>query len=73
MAKKILHPKILALIIGMGIPWIIFVVISPFLNFPEPRILGLPPLMFWDTLGIVLTSLCLFLAYLIELKGGKIE
>lgn len=56
---------------GFVVPWLAYVVISPFLNIfnPEtksPLILGMPPLVFWDILWIVLTPFCLLIAYNIE-------
>ncbi len=62
-----------ALAIGLAIPWFLFVVISPFLNFPTPRILGMPPLMFFDSIGIVITTILLSIAYKLERRGGIIE
>jgi len=61
-----------ALLLGI-VPWIAYVVISPFFNKPEPLILGLPPLMFWNILWLGLTSLCLYSAYRIELGGGLLD
>ncbi len=58
-----------AIVLGI-IPWIAYVVISPFLNVPKPLIAGVPPLMFWNLLWIVLTTVCLLIAYKIEF-GGK--
>ncbi|EHR78172.1 hypothetical protein OCC_03938 [Thermococcus litoralis DSM 5473] len=61
-----------AILLGT-IPWIAYVVISPFFNKAEPLILGMPPLMFWNTLWLILTSLCLYGAYKFELGGGLLE
>ncbi|WP_457752842.1 DUF3311 domain-containing protein [Thermococcus sp.] len=61
-----------ALLLGV-LPWIAYVVISPFFNKPEPLILGMPPLMFWNTLWLILTSACLYGAYKFELGGGLLE
>ena len=60
-----------ALLLGI-IPWIAYVIVSPFFNYSSPLILGMPPLMFWDVLWLFLTSLCLYGAYRIEFskKGG---
>lgn len=59
---------------GCIVPWLAYVVISPFFNFFDPKtksplILGMPPLMFWDILWIILTPFCLLIAYNIEKKG----
>jgi len=61
-----------AIILGI-IPWIAYVVISPAFNRAEPLILGMPPLMFWDVIWLFLTSLCLYGAYRMELRGGLLE
>lgn len=61
-----------ALFLGI-IPWIAYVVISPAFNKAEPLILGMPPLMFWNTLWLLLTSVCLYGAYKLELGGGLLE
>jgi len=61
-----------ALVLGI-IPWVAYVVISPAFNKPEPLILGMPPLMFWNTLWLILTSICLYGAYKLELGGGLLE
>jgi hypothetical protein len=60
--------RALAIVFG-AIPWIAYVVISPFFNKPKPLIAGMPPLMFWDTIWMALTSLCLFIAFKIEFGG----
>ncbi len=65
--------KGMAVFFGFVIPWVAYVVISPFFNFfdvktKSPLILGMPPLMFWDTLWIILTPICLLIAYNIEKK-----
>ncbi len=62
--------KKLALLFGL-IPWIAYVVVSPLFNKPEPLLLGMPPLMFWDVLWLVLTTLCLYVAYRIEFGGAR--
>ena len=61
-----------AVLLGL-LPWIAYVVISPFLNKPGPLIAGMPPLMFWDTIWLFLTALCLYGAYKLELGGGLLE
>ncbi len=58
----------IAIILG-SIPWIAYVIVSPFFNKPKPLIAGMPPLMFWDTIWMALTSFCLFLAYIVEFGG----
>ncbi len=60
-----------AVLLGFGVPWFMYVVVSPFFNYfdvktASPLIMGMPPLMFWDTLWIILTPLFLLLAYNIE-------
>ena len=61
-----------ALFLGL-LPWIAYVVISPFFNTAKPLILGMPPLMFWNTIWLEITSICLYGAYRIELGGGLLE
>ncbi|MFA4701218.1 DUF3311 domain-containing protein [Pyrococcus kukulkanii] len=61
-----------AMLLGI-IPWIAYVIISPFFNKPKPLILGMPPLMFWNTIWLIFTSLCLYGAYKLELGGGLLE
>ncbi len=60
--------KLVAIILG-SIPWIAYIIISPLFNRAKPLIAGMPPLMFWDTIWMALTSLCLFLAYKVEFGG----
>ncbi|HII61904.1 DUF3311 domain-containing protein [Pyrococcus horikoshii] len=62
----------MAMLLGI-IPWIAYVIVSPFLNKPGPLILGMPPLMFWNTIWLIFTSLCLYGAYKLELGGGLLE
>ncbi len=59
-----------ALLLGI-IPWIAYVVVSPFFNYPNPLILGMPPLMFWNVLWLFLTSLCLYGAYRLEFSSNS--
>ena len=63
---------IYAIVLGI-VPWIAYAVVSPVFNRPEPLILGMPPLMFWDIIWLFLTSLCLYGAYRMELRGGLLE
>ena len=62
----------IAVIIGLVVPWFLHIVVSPFLNRAEPFILGMPPLFFWITLLMFVTSLCLYIAYRLE-GGGAVE
>jgi len=61
-----------ALLLGL-LPWVAYVIISPFFNKPKPLLLGMPPLMFWNTLWLILTTLSLYGAYKLELGGGLLE
>lgn len=60
----------LALLLG-AVPFITLVLALPFVNRLEPVILGLPFLLFWILLWVVLTPVILFLAYLAERKRRR--
>jgi len=57
--------KRLALLLGT-IPFITLVFALPLVNRIHPTVLGLPFLLFWILLWVMLTPLILFLAYLAE-------
>lgn len=47
-----------------ALPWIAFLACAPLVNRVEPVVLGLPFLLFWIVLWVVLTSACMGLVYL---------
>lgn len=55
------------------IPFITLVFALPIVNRLEPVILGLPFLLFWILLWVVLTPPILFLAYLCEKKFNQTD
>ncbi len=57
--------KRLALLLG-AIPFITLVFALPLVNRIHPTVLGLPFLLFWILLWVMLTPLILFLAYRVE-------
>jgi hypothetical protein len=62
----------LALIFG-AIPFVTMVLALPLVNRIEPVILGMPFLLFWILVWVVLTPPILFAAYLCEKKFNKPE
>jgi hypothetical protein len=56
-----------------AIPFITLVFALPLVNRIEPVILGLPFLLFWILIWVVLTPPILFAAYLLEKKLNRIE
>ncbi len=55
----------LALILG-AVPFLTLVFALPLVNRIEPMVLGLPFLLFWILLWVLLTPFILLLAYLLE-------
>lgn len=53
------------------IPYIMLIVAIPYVNHEEPYIFGLPFLLFWISLWVVLSSLIMLLIYKIEHKNEK--
>jgi hypothetical protein len=51
------------------LPFIMLVLAIPFVNTVEPVVLGLPFLLFWIVLWVLLTPICLFLVYRFEPKN----
>jgi len=51
-----------------AIPFLTLVFALPFVNRIEPLIFGLPFVLFWILLWVILTPACLFAAYKIEKK-----
>ncbi len=62
----------LALILG-AIPFVTLVFALPLVNRIKPVILGLPFLLFWILIWVILTPLILFIAYLLEKKFNPPE
>lgn len=60
-----MRKRYLPLFIG-AVPFVMLVFSLPFANRIEPIVLGLPFILFWIMLWIVLTPALLFLAYRIE-------
>jgi len=56
-----------ALLLG-SIPFLMLVFALPFVNRLEPVILGMPFLLFWILVWVLLTPLILFFAYRLERK-----
>jgi hypothetical protein len=46
-----------------ALPWIGMLVLVPFANRVEPYVLGLPFLLFWIVLWVVLTAVCMSIVY----------
>lgn len=59
----------LPLLIG-AVPFVMLVFALPLVNRVEPMVLGLPFILFWIMLWIVLSPPLLFLAYRIEKQTG---
>lgn len=49
-----------------SLPWIGLLVLAPFVNRVEPFVLGLPFLLFWIVLWVVLTAVCMGVVYLTD-------
>jgi hypothetical protein len=58
--------RIPVIIIGFCIPVIAILVLFPLYNRAEPFVLGFPFVYFWLFIWLLLTSLCLFVAYRID-------
>jgi hypothetical protein len=56
-----------ALLFG-AVPFLMLVFALPFVNRVEPRVLGLPFVLFWILLWVALTPVVLFLAFQVEKK-----
>lgn len=46
-----------------AVPFVMMLVLTPFMNRTTPYILGLPFLLFWVVLSVVMTSVCMFVVY----------
>lgn len=56
------------------LPWVGLLGLTPFANRVEPFVLGLPFLLFWIVLWVVITSVCLAIVYRtdpVNRNGGK--
>ena len=62
----------LALLLG-AIPFITLVFALPLVNRIQPVVLGLPFLLFWILVWVLLTPLILFLAYMAEKRFNPPE
>ena len=40
---------------------------------PTPIILGLPPILFWTVLGIIITVICMNILYFLEYVRGEVK
>jgi len=49
-----------------ALPWVGMLVLAPFANRVEPYVLGLPFLLFWIVLWVVLTAACMSIVYLTD-------
>jgi hypothetical protein len=56
-------------------PFIGMLVLVPLVNRTEPFVLGLPFLLFWVVLWVILTSVCMTIVYFIDPanKAGAVE
>ncbi|WP_222432173.1 DUF3311 domain-containing protein [Leekyejoonella antrihumi] len=45
------------------VPFVMMLVLTPFMNRTTPYVLGLPFLLFWIVLSVVMTSVCMFVVY----------
>jgi hypothetical protein len=59
-----------ALMLG-AIPFLMLVFALPLVNRIHPVILGLPFILFWILVWVMLTPLILFFAYRVERKNGS--
>lgn len=55
------------------IPFIMLIVAIPCVNREEPYILGLPFLLFWIALWVVLSSLTMLIVYLLDTDNRQPE
>lgn len=67
---KIMKSRIPSFIVGALVPIIAVLILMPLYNRIEPLIFGFPFGYFWIFLWIVLTSLCLFIAYKLDPANG---
>lgn len=51
------------------VPFIMLIAVIPYVNREEPYIFGLPFLLFWIALWVVLSSLIMLLIYWLEYKN----
>jgi hypothetical protein len=58
--------RIPAIIVGFCIPMIAILVLFPFYNRAEPFVFGFPFVYFWLFIWLLITSLCLLIAYRID-------
>lgn len=57
--------KLVSILIGMIIPFVAIVGVLPFIASSDASILGFPIIYFWIFLWLPLTSLCLWLSWLL--------
>lgn len=56
-----------------ALPWIGMLVLAPAANRVEPSVLGLPFLLFWIVLWVVLTAVCMSVVYLTDPRNRAEE
>ena len=61
--------RLIAFVIGFGVPWFAVVAMFPIYNRIEPTVLGLPFSYFWIFASFLLTTACLAAAWLIGYAG----
>lgn len=49
-----------------ALPWVGMLVLAPAANRVEPYVLGLPFLLFWIVMWVVLTAVCMSIIYLTD-------
>jgi hypothetical protein len=57
--------RVIAFVIGFGVPWVAVVAMFPIYNRIEPLVLGMPFSYFWIFACFLLTTVCLAAAWLI--------
>lgn len=60
----------LVIAVATAIPAFGFLVAIPFVNRPEPIVLGLPLLQFWTALCVLLTGVCLTVVYQLDPRNA---
>ena len=67
------HPGSAGRLALAALPWIGMLVLAPAANRVEPFVLGLPFLLFWIVLWVVLTAVCMSIVYLTDPRNRTEE
>ena len=67
------HPGSAGRLVLAALPWIGMLVLAPAANRVEPTVLGLPFLLFWIVLWVVLTAVCMSVIYLTDPRNRAEE